>query len=67
MPQFDCYEATKDHDVPAKELREKLKEAKVSAKGNVQCLRAMCKEAKPSIETKKKFQNLTKGCVGSQI
>ena len=67
MLQFDTYEAAKYHDIPAKELREKLKEAKLSPKGNVQDSRKRCKKAKPPIETKKKFQKLIKGYVGSQI
>ena len=40
---------------------------KLSPKRNVQDLRKRYKEAKPPIETKKKFQKLIKGYVGSQI
>ena len=67
MHKHDACERPKLHDVPANELKEQMKLANISIKGNVHDLRKCCKNVRLPIPLKRKNSELAKEYVGLSI
>ena len=58
MPKHNACEPPKLHDMPANELKEQMKLAEISAKGNAYDLRKSCKNETTPSPTKRKHSKL---------